>query len=114
MNPSGAEAELVAARYLQQQGMKVIERNYQTRYGEIDLIMQDGSTLVFVEVRLRSNPGFGGAAMSITPAKQKKIIRSAEQYLQTHGSTNCRFDVVLMQSAHQNDIQWITHAFDAG
>jgi putative endonuclease len=114
LNPSGAEAELVAASYLQQQGMQVIARNYQTRYGEIDLIMQDGKTLVFVEVRLRSNPGFGGAAMSITPAKQQKIIRSAEQYLQAHGSANCRFDVVLMRGTRREDIEWISHAFDAG
>ena len=113
MKSSGAIAEQIAARYLQQKGLQLIEQNYQTRYGEIDLIMQDGKTLVFVEVRLRSNPGFGGAAMSITPAKQQKIIRSAEHYLQHRGSCHCRFDVILMQSTEASDIEWISHAFDA-
>lgn len=113
MKASGAIAEQMAARYLQQKGLQLIEQNYQTRYGEIDLIMRDGKTLVFVEVRLRSNPGFGGAAMSITLAKQQKIIRSAEHYLQTHGNANCRFDVVLMQSTRESEMEWISHAFEA-
>ncbi|MDP1996955.1 MAG: YraN family protein, partial [Gallionella sp.] len=61
----GAQAEQHAARYLQQQGLKPVAQNYRSRFGEIDLIMQDGATLVFVEVRLRRSANFGGAAASI-------------------------------------------------
>ncbi len=113
MNTLGSEAEHIAAIYLQQKGLKLLERNYQSRYGEIDLVMQDGKTLVFVEVRLRSSAGFGGAAMSITPSKQQKIIRTAEQYLQQHGSRSCRFDVILMRKPSEDLVEWIPNAFDA-
>ncbi|HEY8353692.1 MAG TPA: YraN family protein [Methylophilaceae bacterium] len=113
MSNRGTEAESAAAEYLQQKGLKLLERNHVSRYGEIDLIMQDGKTLVFVEVRLRSSSGFGGAAMSITPVKQKRIMRTAEQYLQRHGNHACRFDVVLMSRADGSDIEWIRNAFDA-
>ncbi len=113
MNTLGSEAEYIAAIYLQQKGLKLLERNYRSRYGEIDLVMLDGKALVFVEVRLRSNAGFGGAAMSITPAKQQKIIRTAEQYLQQHGSRSCRFDVMLMSKASEDGVEWIPNAFDA-
>ncbi|PKO25066.1 MAG: YraN family protein [Betaproteobacteria bacterium HGW-Betaproteobacteria-8] len=114
MNTLGSEAENIAAIYLQQQGLTLLDRNYQSRYGEIDLIMRDGKCLVFIEVRLRSNTGFGGAAMSITPSKQQKIIRTAEQYLQKHGNANCRFDVILMSKASKDGLEWIQNAFDAG
>jgi len=67
--------------------------------------------LVFIEVRLRSNRNFGGAAMSINQAKQTKLTRTAERYLQTHGDTACRFDVVLMQSTDPNAVEWIQNAF---
>jgi putative endonuclease len=113
LNSRGSEAEHAAATFLQQKGLKLLERNHATRHGEIDLIMQDGSTLVFVEVRLRSNTGFGGAAMSITPAKQQRIIRTAEHYLQRNGSHASRFDVVLMSRIDGRDIEWIQNAFDA-
>lgn len=114
MNTLGSEAENIAAIYLQQQGLIMLERNYQSRYGEIDLIMRDGRTLVFIEVRLRSSAGFGGAVMSITPSKQQKIIKTAEHYLQMHGNTNCRFDVILMNKASNDGVEWIPNAFDAG
>lgn len=112
MNNLGGEAELTAATFLQQQGLKLITSNYHCRFGEIDLIMRDGKTLVFVEVRLRSNASFGGAGMSITPAKQQKLARTAEHYLQQHGSTSCRFDAVLMDKASVQHIEWIKNAFD--
>jgi putative endonuclease len=73
--------------------------------------MQDVKTLVFIEVRLRSSANFGGAAMSITPSKQQKLTRTAERYLQIHGNTACRFDVVLMQSTNLNAVEWIQNAF---
>jgi putative endonuclease len=113
LNTLGSEAENIAANYLQQKGLKLLERNYQSRYGEIDLIMQAGTTMVFVEVRLRSTGNFGGAAMSITPSKQKKIIKTALAYLQKHGNADCRFDVILMTQASEDGIEWIRNAFDA-
>jgi putative endonuclease len=116
MNQLGSEAEIVAARFLQKQGLILVANNYSCRFGEIDLIMRDGKTLVFVEVRLRSNPGFGGAALSITPAKQLKLARTAEHYLQQQGNMNgsiaCRFDAVLMQKPSTDGIEWISNAFE--
>ena len=113
MNNLGKEAEQIAAMYLQQQGLTMVASNYQCRYGEIDLIMRDSSMLVFVEVRLRSNASFGGAGMSITAAKQQKLTRTAEHYLQQHGSKVCRFDAVLMSRPSAENIEWIKNAFDS-
>lgn len=108
---AGNSAEALAAIYLQSQHLKLLERNFRCPYGEIDLIMQDGKTLVFVEVRMRSSTSFGGAAMSITPSKQEKLKRSAESYLQIHGEQACRFDVVLMQTINVNAVEWLKNAF---
>ncbi len=81
MNNSGALAEQVAAQYLLQQGLKLLQTNYRCRFGEIDLILQDGETCVFTEVRLRSQAAFGGAAASIDARKQAKLIRTAQHFL---------------------------------
>ena len=114
MSNQGALAEQWAARYLQKQGLKLIEQNYRSRFGEIDLIMQDGTTLVFVEVRLRRNGDFGGAAASIDIHKQQRIIRTSQQYLSSLARTPaCRFDAVLLGDAQGNDAQWLKNAFDA-
>jgi putative endonuclease len=112
MNTLGNQAEKVALSYLEQQGLTLIEKNYQTRLGEIDLIMQDGESIVFVEVRLRKNNLFGGASESITQAKQRKIAIVAEQFLQHHGNQACRFDAIVMEKAEIQHIQWIKHAFE--
>jgi putative endonuclease len=77
----GREAEALAARHLECCGLRVIERNFRIRGGEIDLICRDGKTLVFVEVRLRSRTDFGGAGASITVTKQRRIILAAQHYL---------------------------------
>lgn len=109
--PSGAAAEDRAAEYLQRQGLKLVARNYRCRAGEIDLILQDGNSLVFVEVRSRASTAFGGAAASITPAKQAKLIRAAEHYLLQHPNpAPCRFDAVLIDG---NNLQWLRNAFEA-
>ncbi|MDO8262996.1 MAG: YraN family protein [Gallionella sp.] len=114
MNSQGALAEQWAAHYLQKQGLKLIEQNYRGRFGEIDLIMQDGATLVFVEVRLRRNADFGGAAASLDTRKQQRIIRTSQQYLSSLAHTPaCRFDAVLLGDAQGNDAQWLKNAFDA-
>lgn len=107
----GNAAEDAAADFLQQKGLKLIARNFRCPYGEIDLIMQDGKTLVFIEVRLRSSSNFGGAAMSITQSKQQKLKRSAERYMQLHGECACRFDAILMQSINTGTIEWVHNAF---
>lgn len=108
---NGALAEQHAVRYLQQQGLKPVAQNYRSRFGEIDLIMQDGATLVFVEVRLRRSANFGGAAASIDARKQQRIIRTAQQYLTGLAHIPpCRFDAVLMDDS---GVQWLRNAFEA-
>jgi putative endonuclease len=93
-----------------------VTQNYHCRFGEIDLIMTEAKTLVFVEVKLRSNNQFGGAAASITPQKQKNIILTAQHYLQRHVKnqiqTACRFDAILMDKTNINGIEWIRNAFE--
>jgi putative endonuclease len=114
MTDLGVQAEQLAAQYLQQHGLKLIEQNYRSRFGEIDLIMRDGTTVVFIEVRLRHHAGFGGAAASIDARKQKRIISTAQQYLA--GLVRippCRFDVVLLDDAQGERMQWLKNAFDA-
>lgn len=111
MNNKGIESERLAADYLQRQGLVLLNSNYSCRFGEIDLVMREGNTLVFVEVRQRSTDRFGGAAMSITQAKQKKISLTAQSYLQKHGDSACRFDVVLIDGSQQ--IEWLRNAFEA-
>ncbi len=114
MISQGAQAELLAVQYLQQHGLRLIVQNYRSRFGEIDLIMQDGTTLVFIEVRLRRNAGFGGAAASIDASKQQRIISTAQQYLASLARIPaCRFDVVLLDDAEGRNMQWIKNAFDA-
>jgi putative endonuclease len=107
----GAQAERQAAQYLRQQGLQPVAQNYRSRFGEIDLIMRDGATLVFVEVRLRRNGDFGGAAASIDAHKQRRIVRTAQQYLAGLAHVPpCRFDAVLMGDS---DVEWLRNAFEA-
>lgn len=112
-NNAGLAAEKLAATFLMNHGLKMVVQNYHCRFGEIDLIMMDAKTLVFIEVRLRSNSQFGSAAASITPQKQQKLILSAQHYLLSQGDIACRFDAVLMHKTDLNHIQWIRNAFDA-
>lgn len=106
----GREAETAAARYLEQRGLRVVERNFRIRGGEIDLICRDGRTLVFVEVRLRTRRDFGGAAASITVAKQRRIVLAARHYLAGRPDCDCRFDCVLLDGER---IDWLRDAFAA-
>ena len=102
---TGTKAENDALIFLQGQGLIPVTRNFRCRLGEIDLIMQDGNTLVFIEVRKRKNRLYGGAAASITPAKQQKIIKTAYFYLQRYKTLPaCRFDVVAWDG---NICQWL-------
>ena len=111
----GNKAETTAENYLLSQGLHAISKNYRCRAGEIDLLMRDAETLVFVEVRYRSNPAFGTAAESITPRKIQRIRKTAEHYLQAHRKLAylyMRFDVVaISERAGKQDILWIKDAF---
>ena len=110
----GAVAEQLAAEYLQKHGLKLLKANYSCRFGEVDLIMQDGETHVFIEVRLRSGQRFGGAAASIDSRKQSKLLKTAQFYLSDFKRIPpCRFDAVLMTSANESNIEWIKNAFTA-
>ena len=113
MRSDGPAAEKLAAKLLQRNGLHLVESNFRCRFGEIDLILLDGDTIVFAEVRLRSSAAFGGAVASITPAKQEKIIRTAQHYLQRNPARGgCRFDVVLLESLDAGQIEWIKNAFE--
>lgn len=108
----GADAEQMAEQYLQQRGLVLVEKNYRCRFGEIDLVMTDLDTLVFVEVRMRSSDAFGGAAESITAPKRTKLLLAARHYLSgLKREPKCRFDAVLITGRHDNRIEWIKNAF---
>ena len=107
----GAAAEEQAARFLERHGLDIVARNYRTRFGEIDLVAREGATLVFVEVRMRSSEGFGGAAGSIGPRKQARIVAAARQFLARIGrEPPCRFDVVTLDG---DTPKWLRGAFEA-
>jgi putative endonuclease len=91
----GEAKETLACGHLQAQGLRLIERNYRCRLGEIDLIMQDGACLVFVEVRYRRGDGYGSALESVTAVKRRRILSTAQHYLQQHPTRqDCRFDEI--------------------
>lgn len=109
---SGNAAEWAAFQFLKQQGLRLIQRNYRCKLGEIDLIMLDKDVLVFIEVRHRTNTSYGGSLQSITLRKQQRIIRSAQYYLYTQSeeqSHPCRFDVIGHDGT---SMEWIKNAFD--
>lgn len=110
----GQQAELLACQFLQQHKLKLIVKNYHCRRGEIDLIMQDQNTLVFVEVRYRKNDRFGSALESVDHKKQTKIIITAEHYLlqNMQSFSGYRFDVVAISpTAQSHEITWVKDAF---
>lgn len=112
----GRDAERAAERYLAARGLTLRERNYRCRAGEIDLIMNDGERLVFVEVRLRSRGAWGSAAETVDWRKQKKLTRAAHYYLQARRLTDrvaCRFDVVAFDPRSEPAITWVRDAFGA-
>jgi len=111
MTGRGAAAEELAAMFLEGRGLRIVERNYRCRFGEIDLVARSGAVLVFVEVRARQSEAFGGAAGSITAAKRRRLVAAARHYLAKHRvSRACRFDVVLLRGREQ-EIEWLADAF---
>jgi putative endonuclease len=110
----GGEAETLAERFLTARGLKLVARNVRCRGGEIDLVMQDGRSLVFVEVRLRTHKGFGSAAESVALRKQQRVILAAQHFLAQRGDTPpCRFDVIALDGLAVESIEWIRDAFSA-
>ena len=109
----GKACEKLACDYLKKNGLKLIDKNFHSRYGEIDLIMLHQDMVVFIEVRYRKNQNFGGAKASVTLSKQQKIQKTALFYMQKKGrELNARFDVIAM-TGEQNSpsIEWIKNAF---
>jgi len=110
----GQQAEELCAAHLRQHGLNILQRNFRSRFGEIDIIAQDQDQLVFVEVRFRQNTRFGQPYETVTRSKQEKLIKTAWSYLQNErGTANkaCRFDIMSVTARPQN-IEWIKHAFD--
>ncbi|CCN47196.1 putative Restriction endonuclease, type II-like [Vibrio nigripulchritudo MADA3029] len=113
----GEKYEALASKHLIGKGLSLIESNFNTKVGELDLIMSEQNTLVFVEVKYRKQSQFGHAAEIVTPAKQKKIVKTAMLWLRKNNlspyNTDFRFDVVAI---HDNgrDIEWIKNAITQG
>ena len=114
---AGHAAERAAEQWLQRQGLSTVARNYRCRLGEIDLVMSEGSHLVFVEVRLRNRSDYGGAAASVNRAKQRRLVRAAGVFLSAHPhwrQAPCRFDVLAGQQRDDEfEWQWLRDAFAA-
>jgi len=109
-NSIGQQAEADAWRFLAAKGYELVEQNFSFRGGEIDLIVRNKSTLVFVEVRFRQNASHGSGAETVTSAKRRRIIRTAQFYLQKNpdrSNRDFRFDVISMSP----DIDWVENAF---
>lgn len=111
----GNKIEDLAKQFLIEHSQQLIQQNFYSRFGEIDLIMRDGDTICFVEVRHRKSDKYGSAAESITLSKQKKIQKTALYFIQKnpkYQAFNYRFDVMLSQGS-QSDIEfeWIKSAF---
>ncbi|WP_223669448.1 YraN family protein [Kangiella shandongensis] len=111
----GDKVERYVEKYLTQQKLRLVERNFSSRYGEIDLIMEDGDTLVFIEVRFRANTNHGSGAETVDYRKQQKIIKTAQFFLQQqkkYQQLNCRFDVVSVTLGHKSlSADWLKNAF---
>ncbi|MBO9536223.1 YraN family protein [Herbaspirillum sp.] len=108
---TGAAAEDAALAHLRGHGLVLVERNFRCKGGEIDLVMRDGDALVFVEVRARASRSHGGAAASVTPAKQRRLIVAAQSFLQRYPSPPpCRFDVVGFDGP---EVEWLRNAIEA-
>lgn len=113
----GGHWEQTAESFLNKKGLKTLARNFNGRLGEIDLVLLDGKTLVFTEVRYRRNASHGGAGASVTPLKQQRITWAANRFLQNekrHSRRPCRFDVVTVGNVEGRTLlNWIKGAFEA-
>ena len=111
----GKTSESIAVRHLKRNGYRILEQNYRNKIGEIDIIAQDGDTLVFVEVKARRTNKFGNPKWAVTPTKQRKISMVALAYLKTFnkGDAKARFDVVSIQTGGETpQIEIVKNAFE--
>jgi putative endonuclease len=106
----GHRAEDLACEFLEKQGLTVLERNWRSRFGEIDIVLRQGKLIVLVEVRLRTSSTFGGAAESIHARKRMRLLAAARQYLSRYPRASCRFDAVLLTRLDPPEIEWIRDA----
>ena len=113
----GDAAEERACRHLDRSGLTIVERNFRTRGGEIDIVARKGDVLVFVEVRSREDAGFGTPEESVTPAKRRRIVAAARQYLSKVPPSSwreARFDVIAIEgSGDAAELRHYPAAFDA-
>jgi len=110
----GKEIENLACAYLQQRGLRLIVANYPCKVGEVDLIMSDDQTLVFIEVRYRKNFNYGDGAATVDKNKQRRIIKAATYYLQErnlYDKVLCRFEIVAVSGVSKYELDWIKDAF---
>jgi len=110
----GRRWESEARRHLEAAGLRLVERNYSCRMGELDLIFMERDTLVFVEVRFRRRSGFGSGAESVSLSKRRRLIAAARHFLMrhpAHAENPCRFDVVSIGSGNTPQVEWIRNAF---
>ena len=111
MNLQGQRAEELCADLLRRAGLRILARNWRCRLGEIDLVAEEGGTLVFAEVRLRRDARYGGAAESLTAAKRARLVAAARYFLARRAAAPCRFDVLLLDGLEASRVQWIRNAF---
>lgn len=113
---AGQVAEQTALAFLTSRGLKLLAQNYRTKTGEIDIIMLDSDTLVFVEVRYRKSNRYGSGAESVTLAKRRRIINTARHFLmkKKYGDMRCRFDVISASGQPDDGMKldWVQNAFD--
>ncbi|HWR71605.1 MAG TPA: YraN family protein [Nitrospirota bacterium] len=109
----GQEGEDRAARFLEKRGYRILERNYHTKAGEIDLIAMHEDELVFVEVKTRTSGAFGAPELAVNPRKQQRMVKAALGYLKYKNlhQVPCRFDVVAISNESEKGIEVIPHAF---
>ena len=112
---TGKLKERVAEQFLKAKGLNLRERNFLCKMGEIDLIMEESDTLIFVEVRYRKNSRFGSASETVDYKKQQKLIKTAQFYLQKTFKQEppTRFDVIAISDDTNNPIEWIRNAISA-
>lgn len=111
----GTRAERQAERWLHRRGLKTLARNWHCRHGELDLVMEDQRSVVFVEVRQRVSDNYGGAIASVTGTKQRRLSMAASAFLASRpalAERDCRFDVIAINgNGRAAEMQWIQNAF---
>ncbi len=116
MRSTGTHFEDIALAHVQRDGLRLIARNFNCRYGELDLVMRDREVVVFVEVRYRRSQGYGGALDSVGAGKRERLAKAASLFLQANPALTrhpCRFDVIAISGGAENpSIDWQRNAFD--